>query len=101
MASVKVFTAAVALDEAVNEDPATITWPLLPGPAVGVMLTVTVAVWPPLMVPMLQMSWLLVGIVGQLPPVVVAETKFALTPTLLRLSTKATPEVASALFVML
>ena len=68
---------AVAVFE--NPLPTTSIVPLLlsvPGP-VGVRLTVTVAVPPPLMIPRLHRRVLLVGVDGQVPPDADADTKFA------------------------
>ena len=99
----KVFT-VTALAIAVLENPPTVTVPLfaiVPAP-VGVRLTVTVVLWPPLIVPRLHSTLLSVGLVGQVPPCAEAETKVtgALPLPALRLSVKATFAVVSPVFLI-
>jgi hypothetical protein len=75
----KVFTVTGVAVALLENCPPTNTVPLLPRvpDPVGVRFTVTVAVAPPLRIPILQRTVLLVGVVGQLPPDAVAETKVA------------------------
>jgi hypothetical protein len=103
-ATAKVYASTVRLPlaDAVNVDPATITVPLFPRvpEVVGVSTTETVVVAPPFRTPMLQMMLLFVGVVGQVPPAAVAETKLATTPEFARLSMNATPATVSPMFVI-